>query len=84
MYNVYWILRSVTPAQRASAALNRIGLQHRLMRAPRSLATGGCAYALTLRERDLDRASALLSREAIPPEAIYLRLSDGTYQRIGP
>ena len=83
MYNVYWILRSVTPAQKASAALNRIGLQHRLLRAPRILAPEGCAYALTLRERDLERARILLEREAAPAEAVYLRLGDGTFQRVG-
>ncbi|MBO4212045.1 MAG: DUF3343 domain-containing protein [Oscillospiraceae bacterium] len=84
MYNVYLTLRSVTPGQKASVALRRVGLRHQLLRAPRAIAPGGCAYALALREGDLNRALRLLEQSNVTVQGIYLHLTDGSFERVEP
>ncbi|MBQ1372323.1 MAG: DUF3343 domain-containing protein [Oscillospiraceae bacterium] len=84
MYHVYLTLRSVTPGQKASSVLQRFGVRHQLLRAPRIIASGGCAYALVVREGDLNRVLSLLEQSNVAVQGIYLRLTDGSFERVGP
>ena len=77
MYDLYLTLRSVTPAQRGRSVLERAGLACAMLRAPREIAPGGCAYALALRARDGRRAAELLDRADIAVEGRWLRRPEG-------
>lgn len=83
MYELYMTLRSVTPGQKGRDALRRAGVGCELIRAPRDIAPGGCAYALALRDRDRDRALLTLDRAGLRPEGIYRRGADGSFERCG-
>jgi len=83
MYDFYLTLRSVTPAQKGREAMRRAGIPCALLRAPRAIAPGGCAYALALRSRDRDRALAALERAALRPEGLWLRSGSGSFERSG-
>lgn len=84
MYERYYLQRSVTRGQKAREALNRAGLRNRLLRAPRVLSPEGCGYALAVPETEAARAEALMERAGVPPEAVYRRLTDGSFGRLGP
>lgn len=81
MLQAYLIFRSVTGGQRAKAALDRSGIASRLQRSPRQIAENGCAYALTVSGRDLDVTRQLLRRERIAPSSVYIRRTDGSFER---
>ena len=84
MYDVYLIYRSVTHGQAGRSVLDRNGLPSRLIRSPRELAPSGCAYALTVRGRDLPRAYRLLQEEGMRPADCFQRDPDGNYARRTP
>ena len=84
MYDLYLTVRSVTPAQKGRDALSRAGVRCRLLRAPRSIAPGGCAYALALNRREADRAAAGLAGAGVAVEGAWLRREDGSFVRLGP
>ena len=83
MYDLYFTLRSVTPGQKGRDALRRAGVSCELIRAPRAIAPGGCAYALTLRGRDREAALRALERVSLRPEGVWQRGPDGAYEREG-
>ncbi len=83
MYDLYLTMRSVTPGQKGRDVLRRAGIRCELLRAPRSIADRGCAYALTLRERDGYRALPVLDRAGLRPEGIYRRSPNGSFERFG-
>lgn len=82
MYQAYMIFRSVTAGQRAKALLDASGLPCQLRRSPRQLSPAGCAYAMTVREADLDRALRFVRGGNMKAEAIYLRRPDGSFERV--
>ena len=82
MFEGYLIFRSVTGGQRGKAALDRRGLRCALGRSPRQLAPGGCAYALTVRRADLAAAMDILDKERAEPQNVFLRMPDGSYERV--
>lgn len=84
MLDVYCIVRSVTYAQKGVRALERSGIPGRLLRSPRELSTGGCAYAICFRMRDLHLAEEILSRAGVAWNACYQRLPDDSFQLIAP
>ena len=84
MYERYYLQRSVTRGQKAREALSRAGLKSRLLRAPRALSPGGCGYALAVPEAEASRAESLMEGAGVAPEAVYRRLSDGSFRRLGP
>ena len=80
----YLILaRSVTYAQRMQRALDRVGINSRIFRAPRELTDLGCAYALKLAVKDLREALMVLHREGLDPIQIFL-FQRGLYQEVEP
>ena len=82
MFDVYMIFRSVTHGQAGKAALDRGQIPAKLIRSPRALSPEGCAYALILRERDLDRAAELLRQADARVAACYRRSRDGSFERL--
>lgn len=84
MYDVYLIYRSVTHGQTGRAVLDREKIPCRLLRSPRELAPSGCAYALTIRRRDLERAYQFFRQENVKPADCFHRQTDGTYVRLLP
>lgn len=81
MYDWYYTLRSVTWGQKGRDALRRAGVRCALLRAPREIAPGGCAYALALHREDAGRAAAALARAEVRPEGSWSRLPDGSFGR---
>ncbi len=84
MFDVYLIFRSVTHGQAGRAALDRGGIPSRLIRSPRELAPSGCAYALTVRGRDLSRAYRFLLEDGTRPSDCFRREADGSFVRQTP
>ena len=82
MYDCYFTVRSVTWGQKGRDALDRAGLRCRLLRAPREIAPGGCAYAISLPERDGIRARAVLDRAGITVAGSWIRRADGSFARL--
>ncbi len=75
-------LRSLTHAQRAARYLTGKGLAASVVRAPW---TGtGCAYALRLRPRDLERGRELLRQAGFALGSVYIREKDGTLREAVP
>ena len=56
------MLRSLTYAQRAARALERMGFFVSVTKAPQELAQTGCHYGVKIRAGDLDDALAVLER----------------------
>ena len=83
MFDLYMTVRSVTRGQKGSDALGRAGIGHRLLRAPRSIAPGGCAYALALARRDGTGAVGVLDRAGVTVEERWLREPGGAFRRWG-
>ena len=84
MYDLFITFRSVTHGQKGRDALSQAGIRCQLLRAPREIAPGGCAYAGALPERDANRARALLNRAGARSVGFWLRRSDGSFARLDP
>ena len=84
MYSLYLTLRSVTWGQKGKDALTQAGMRPRLLRAPREIAPGGCAYALALPERDAALARQILDRAGVRWVGSFLRRPDGSFVRLEP
>ena len=82
MQQAYLVFRSVTGGQRAKGIMDRAGVPASLQRSPRQLSQNGCAYALTVSAQNLNRALRQLRAEQAEPESVYLRRSDGGYERV--
>ena len=73
--------RSVTPAQRAEAALRRAGMDCRMQRTPRWMEEQGCGYSLRLSTGQIQAAAELLRTKGIVFRKIYLR-SEGKMEEM--
>jgi len=73
--------RSLTYAQKASKALERSGITASIVKAPQALSTGGCAYAVSIRNR-INDSIVILKRYDIPTGKIFARSSDGNYSEV--
>ena len=82
MQYAYFVFRSVTHGQKAKAAADRLGIGARLQRSPRALSESGCAYALTVRQSQMERLAAALHREDALISGIYLKRPDGSFERV--
>lgn len=81
MLDLYLTVRSVTPGQKGSEALSRAGIRNRLLRAPRAIAPGGCAYALTVSAAHGTRALAVLDRAGVSVSGVWRRDPEGAFAR---
>lgn len=82
MYDLFFTFRSVTYGQKGRDILAQNGIRCRLLRAPREIAPGGCAYALALSERDGTRGRTVLDRAGVRSTGSWLRLPDGGFSRL--
>lgn len=82
MFDLYLTVRSVTWGQKGRDALTQAGVRCSLLRAPRQIAPGGCAYALALPERDGFRAVTILERSGVRYVSVYQRRPDGSFVRL--
>lgn len=82
---VYYLVvcRSMTFAQRTSAALERAGITAQILRAPKSISGEGCSYAVRLAERDLSQALIVLNRVGLTPSRVYIASTEGGYREVG-
>ena len=80
MKDAYFVLRSVTYAQRARQVLEREGIPAAQLRSPRQLSPKSCAYALRVRADRCDRALRLLDRSGLPYEGPWLQRPDGSFE----
>ncbi len=74
--------RSVTPAQRAEAFLQRAGVDCTLQRTPRWMEERGCGYSIKLDCGDLMTASAMLRQAGIPFRKAYSLRDNGTPEEL--
>ena len=84
MNDFYMTVRSVTLGQKGREALARAGIHCRLLRAPREIAPGGCAYALALRGREAHEAVQILDRARVSVVGCWVKRADGNFVRLEP
>lgn len=80
MQDVWLTFRSITAAGRAAERLRGAGLRAVMLRTPQSLRRRGCGYSLRLRGQDLSLALELL-RDS-PPQGLYRKAADGTWEEM--
>ena len=73
--------RSLTNAQRASAFLERKGINSTVIKAPQSLSAGGCGYALSI-YKHLEEATRLLRNNNLLSGKRYMRFENGEYVEV--
>ena len=80
----YYLLltRSITHAQRISAALEKNGISAPYFRPPISLSGRGCGYAVRIGENDLVISRSLLRPVGLEPVRIYYHGADGVFREI--
>lgn len=74
--------RSITHAQRMSAALEQEGFRVRYGRAPVTLSDRGCGYAVRLGGGQLSAAMEVLDRAELRPTRIFLDQEDGAFREV--
>lgn len=84
MYDFYMTVRSVTWGQKGRDALANAGLRCALLRAPREISAGSCAYALATRRHDAERAKTVLSQAGVSWQGCYFLRHDGSFARMEP
>lgn len=73
------VCRSLTYAQRTAAALERVGILTRILRAPKKISAEGCSHCVRITPRDLDTALTVLRRAGLEPKRVFSAQSDGNY-----
>lgn len=76
------LYRSLTQTQKASAVLEREGIQNRIVRAPRAISGEGCSHCIRLAQRDLFRALEYLNEADLPPRLVYVTAGDGNFEEV--
>lgn len=76
------LYRSLTQTQKASAALDRIGIENRIIRAPKAVAGEGCSHCVRLAQRDLFRALEYLTQRGLLPSRVYVTAGDGNFEEV--
>ena len=84
MNEIYFVMRSVTAGQRGSALLEKAGVRARLTRSPGRISPNGCAYAIRIGPRDLERAEEILLRSNLPYTGVYRALGGESYEKVRP
>jgi len=74
--------RSLTYAQRASRALERIGITAVITKVPKSITGQGCNYCVKVTEKNLTRALATLKDAGLEPSRVYLVARDGSVSEV--
>ena len=81
---VYYLIvcRSLTYAQRRTAALERAGITAHILRSPKVIDREGCSHSVKVSERNLADALTVLARVGLSPKRIYIMSSDGSYKEV--
>ncbi len=82
MKNSMITFRSVTPAQKGEALLNKAGYHCALLRTPRWMQEQGCGYSLQVRSQDVKKCIALFDDKKIMYRKVYLMRENGTAEEI--
>ena len=78
------VFRTLMHAQRGARALSGEGVPVNVVKAPRDADENGCAYAVRMSEKYVDRARLLLREKDLPFGKIYHSGEDGRYREIRP
>ena len=82
MYEYYFTFRSMTRAQQAALELLRYGVDSRYLRAPKSISSMGCGYAVAVEKRYAHRAAAVLRLRGTGFERVFRVNSDGKAEEV--
>lgn len=74
--------KSLTYAQRASRALERIGITAIVTKAPKSATGQGCNYCVKISEKNLIRSISTLKDAGLGPSRIFLVSRDGSVSEV--
>ena len=76
------LYRSLTRAQRASAALEKEGIPNRIIRAPKAVSGEGCSQALPLNQGYLHRALTVLKSHGMEPRRVFVSIGDESFEEV--
>ncbi|MEA4896565.1 MAG: DUF3343 domain-containing protein [Oscillospiraceae bacterium] len=82
MLHYLLMCRSLTYAQRASRALERIGITAIITKAPKSATGQGCNYCVRVSEKNLARSISTLNSAGLGPSRIFLIFDDGSISEV--
>ena len=74
--------RSLTYAQKAARALERVGITASIMRAPKEIGKEGCAYCVKVSERRLQAALTVLKNTEIRITRVVLMTPEGELREV--
>ena len=82
MLHYLLMCRSLTYAQRAARALERIGVTAVITKAPKSVSKQGCGYCVKVSERRFQSAVKTLDAKNIPYGRLFRIDDDGGYTEV--
>ena len=82
MEKILILFRSITFAQKGERVLNRVGIDCRLLRTPRTLSNKSCGYCLQLRRQDLELVLEVLREAKLPFGKVYAIDSGGAFKEL--
>lgn len=74
--------RSLTHAQRTSAALERAGIPNRVIRSPKAIAREGCSHSVRISQQYLSQALELLSNAGLAAKRVFVTAGDEHYEEV--
>ena len=78
----YVTFRSVTHGQRGEKLLTNEKIRCHLLRTPKWMEVKGCGYSLRIWTEDINRPVALLRRNHVPMQRVYIQTPDGTLEEM--
>lgn len=78
----YFRCRSVTYAQRASKALERVGIPCGIVKLPQRLSDNGCGYSLKIGEKNHLNAYKLLKNAGFEIKEVYSSENGGDFKEV--
>ena len=82
MYECLITFRSVMPAQRMEALLQRRGIGCTVRRTPKWMEVQGCGYALQIWTEEPELPVQLLKNHKIPMRRLYIRNQEGELEEM--
>ena len=82
MLHYLLMCRSLTFAQRASRALERIGISAIITKAPKSATGQGCNYCVKVSEKNLVRSITTLKDAELGPTRVFMVAHDGSISEV--
>lgn len=74
--------RSVTHGQRGEKLLKNEGFRCHLLRTPKWMESKGCGYSLRIRTDDITRPVAILRRENVAMQRVYIQSGEGILEEM--